>query len=46
LSTFSGETSAFGAAAAGVATANAITPDSNAIGGTIAKAGLRHRQPP
>ena len=32
---------AFGAAAAGVATANAITPDSNAIGGAIAKAELQ-----
>jgi hypothetical protein len=32
---------AFGAAAAGVATANAIVADTNAIGGTIAKAELR-----
>lgn len=32
---------AFGAAAAGVATANAIVADTNAVGGTIAKAELR-----
>jgi hypothetical protein len=32
---------AFGAAAAGTATANAIAPDTNAVGGTIAKAELR-----
>ena len=32
---------AFGAAAAGVATANAIVADSSAVGGTIAKAELR-----
>ena len=32
---------AFGNSAAGVATANAIVPDSNAVGGTIAKAELR-----
>jgi len=32
---------AFGAAAAGSANANAITPDNNAAGGTIAKAELR-----
>jgi hypothetical protein len=29
---------AFGAAASGVSTANAITPDTNAVGGTAAKA--------
>ena len=34
---------AFGAAVAGVATAAAITDDTNAIGGTIAKAALRNR---
>ena len=33
---------AFGAAVAGVATANAITSDTNAVGGTIAKAELRN----
>jgi hypothetical protein len=33
---------AFGAAAAGVATANAIVADSNAVGGTMAKAELRN----
>jgi hypothetical protein len=32
---------AFGAAAAGTATANAIVADTNAVGGTIAKAELR-----
>jgi hypothetical protein len=32
---------AFGAASAGVATANAIVADTNAVGGTIAKAELR-----
>ena len=32
---------AFGAAATGVATANAIVADTNAVGGTIAKAELR-----
>jgi hypothetical protein len=32
---------AFGNSASGVATANAITPDSSAVGGTIAKAELR-----
>jgi len=32
---------AFGAAAAGVATANTIAADTNAVGGTIAKAELR-----
>lgn len=32
---------AFGAAAAGVATANAITSDTNATGGTVAKAVLQ-----
>jgi hypothetical protein len=32
---------AFGAAAAGVSTANAITSDTNAVGGTIAKAELQ-----
>ena len=32
---------AFGAAASGVATANAIVADTNAVGGTIAKAELR-----
>jgi hypothetical protein len=32
---------AFGAAANGTATANAITADTNAVGGTIAKAELR-----
>lgn len=32
---------AFGAAATGTATANAITADTNAVGGTIAKAELR-----
>lgn len=34
-------TPAFGDAAAGVATANAITSDTNATGGTIAKASVR-----
>jgi hypothetical protein len=34
---------AFGAAASGVATASAITSDTNAAGGTIAKAALRDR---
>lgn len=33
---------AFGAAAAGVATASAIVSDTNAVGGTIAKAELRN----
>jgi len=33
---------AFGASAAGVATAGAITSDTNAVGGTIAKAELRN----
>jgi hypothetical protein len=33
---------AFGAASSGVATANAITSDTNAVGGTIAKARLRN----
>lgn len=33
---------AFGSAAAGVATANAITSDTNAVGGTIAKAELQN----
>ena len=32
---------AFGAAAAGTATANAIVADTNAVGGTVAKAELR-----
>ena len=32
---------AFGAAASGVATANSITPDTNATGGSITKAELR-----
>jgi hypothetical protein len=32
---------AFGSAAAGTATANAVTDDTNAVGGTIAKAELR-----
>lgn len=34
---------AFGAAAAGVATANAITPDTSATGGTVAKARLKNQ---
>lgn len=34
-------TPAFGAAVAGVATANAVTPDSSAVGGTIGRAQLR-----
>jgi hypothetical protein len=33
---------AFGAAAAGTATANAITDDTNAVGGTIAKGEMRN----
>lgn len=33
---------AFGAASSGTATANAITSDTNAVGGTIAKAELRN----
>jgi hypothetical protein len=41
VSTLTFANPAFGAAAAGVATANAIVADTNAVGGTIAKAELR-----
>jgi hypothetical protein len=41
VSTLTFSNPAFGSAAAGTATASAITADTNAVGGTIAKAELR-----
>lgn len=41
VSTLTFSNPAFGAASAGVATASAITADSSAVGGTVAKAELR-----
>ena len=41
VSTLTFSNPAFGAAASGVATASAITADSSAVGGTVAKAELR-----
>jgi hypothetical protein len=41
VSTLTFSNPAFGASAAGTATASAITADTNAVGGTIAKAELR-----
>jgi len=37
VATLTFDSTAFGAASAGVATANAITSDTNAVGGTVAK---------
>lgn len=42
VATLTFSNTAFGAAAAGVATAAAITSDTNAVGGTIAKARMRN----
>lgn len=42
VATLTLDTTAFGAAVAGVATAAAITPDTSATGGTVAKARLKN----